>query len=723
MNTKARSVLILALVLLAGAALVAVIWAAPGHAPLSPGGAPTVVAYQGEVRVSGAPYTGNGYFKFAVVNAAGDTAYWSNDGTSAGGGEPTAAVQLAVSQGLFNVLLGDTTLGGMTQALTADVFSQPDRYLRVWFSSDNITFSQLTPDTRIAAVPYALQAQEAVDADTVDGLHASELRTHYQNVVVVAKSGGDYTSVQAAIDSIADAAADNAYLVWVAPGVYSETVTMKPYVHLQGAGQEATVITSTTSDSAWPPTQATLVLASDTSLRDLTVGNGGAGEANVALLATAGMTRTLVANVTARAQGDGLENYPIVLSGSGTGVTLQQVTALAENGSSHNIGLVNISGAAVVLRGGSFTGRGGANAWGILNANSATTLEAVDVTALGENGSNSNFGLYNRNGAAAVVRGGSFTGRGGANAWGINNADNDTTLEADNVTALAENGSSNNFGLENSGGAAVVLRGGSFTGSGGTSAYGIFSSGITTTLEADSVTALGRNSSGLNYGMENYNGGVATLRGGSFTGSGGNQASGVQNTLNSTLAAEGITALAENSSTENYGLFSYNGVTTTLRGGAFTGRGGTSAYGIYNSDSGATLEADSVTALGENGTFNYGLHNYNAVAATLRGGAFTGRGGTSAYGIYNSDSGATLEADSVTALGEDGSSNYGLYNDASATATADSSQFTGSSNGLYLNGGTVYLGVSQLDGGATRTTGSLTCFQVYDGSYTAYTCP
>ncbi len=35
-------------------------------------------------------------------------------------GQPTAAVQLAVSDGLFSVLLGDTTLGGMTQALTAE---------------------------------------------------------------------------------------------------------------------------------------------------------------------------------------------------------------------------------------------------------------------------------------------------------------------------------------------------------------------------------------------------------------------------------------------------------------------------------------------------------------------------------------------------------------------------------------------------------------------------
>jgi hypothetical protein len=616
MNTKKRYALIFALALLGGAALVAVTWAAPGNAPLAQGGAPAVVSYQGEVRVNVDPYTGNGYFKFAVVNAAGNAAYWSNDGTSTGGGEPTAAVQLAVSDGLFSVLLGDTTLGGMTQALTAAVFSQPDRYLRVWFSaSAGGPFSQLTPDTRIAAVPYALQAQEAADADTVDGLHASELGTHYQNVVVVAKSGGDYTGVQAAIDSISGAAADNPYLVWVAPGVYSETVTMKPYVHLQGAGQEATVITSTStsSNSTWPLTQATLVLANDASLRDMTVGNGGAGQNNAALLATAGMTRTLVADVTVRALGGGVNKYCIFLGGSGTGVTLQQVTALAENGSNHNVGLVNYSGAAAVLRGGTFTGRGGVRAWGIFNAYSNATLEAENVTALGENSSDHNSGFYNYSSAAAVLHGGVFTGRGG------------------------------------------------------------------------------------------------------------NQAGGVQNQLDSTLTAEGVTALAENGS-DNYCLGNYDGSVATLIGGSFTARGGTNSYAVGNEYHDSTLAAESVTALAENGSSkNYGLYNVDG-ATTLRGGSFTARGGTDAYGIYNGDSGATLEAESVTALAENGSSNYGLYNDFGA-AMADSSQFTSSSNGLYQNGGTVRLGVSQLDGGATRASGTLTCFQVYDANYAAYTCP
>ena len=143
--------------------------AAP-DAPLT--GAPTVVSYQGQVTVAGTPYTGAGYFKFAVVDQAGTTTSWSNDGTSTGGSEPTNAVQLSVNNGLFNVLLGDTALPNMT-ALPASAFAGTERYLRVWFSSDNITFTQLAPDRRIAVVPYALQAEEAKNADQLDGLHAS----------------------------------------------------------------------------------------------------------------------------------------------------------------------------------------------------------------------------------------------------------------------------------------------------------------------------------------------------------------------------------------------------------------------------------------------------------------------------------------------------------------------------------------------------------------------
>jgi len=148
--------------------------------PLLQGSAPTVVSYQGQVLVDSVPYTGTGYFKFAIVNGAGSTTFWSNDGTSTGGGEPINAVGLNVTNGLFNVLLGDTSLGSMTQALNASVFDSADRSLRVWFSDDNVSFTRLSPDRPIVAVPYALQAEEASNADMVDGLHASAFatRTH-----------------------------------------------------------------------------------------------------------------------------------------------------------------------------------------------------------------------------------------------------------------------------------------------------------------------------------------------------------------------------------------------------------------------------------------------------------------------------------------------------------------------------------------------------------------
>lgn len=64
----------------------------------------------------------------------------------------------------------------------------------------------------------------------------------YDNVVVVAKSGGDFDTITSALASITDATATNRYLVWVAPGTYNEQVLMNDYVDIEGAGEDQTVI-------------------------------------------------------------------------------------------------------------------------------------------------------------------------------------------------------------------------------------------------------------------------------------------------------------------------------------------------------------------------------------------------------------------------------------------------------------------------------------------------
>lgn len=121
---------------------------------------PQIINYQGRITVGGTNYDATGSFKFALVNTAGTVNYWANDGTASG--QPASGVSLAVSKGLYSVLLGDTTVSGMTTAIGSTVFANSDVRLRVWFS-DGSGYQQLTPDQRIAAVGYALVAGTVSD--------------------------------------------------------------------------------------------------------------------------------------------------------------------------------------------------------------------------------------------------------------------------------------------------------------------------------------------------------------------------------------------------------------------------------------------------------------------------------------------------------------------------------------------------------------------------------
>ncbi|MDY7078233.1 MAG: hypothetical protein SXV54_15060 [Chloroflexota bacterium] len=634
------------------------------------------------------------------------------EGATIGGGAGNAAGSdyATVPGGLLNAAQGDYSFaaGRRAKANYDGAF--------VWADSTDADFYSNGADQ------FSVRATGGVNFQTGSADFQINDRNVWQpaNVVLVAHSGGDYTSVQAAVDSIGDATADNPYLVWIAPGVYSETVTMRPYVHLQGAGQEAAFITSTATTGDWPPTTATLVLTEHTSLRDLTVVNTGTSFRNVALLAADGTTQTLVTDVTARAQGGGgTSNYAVFLTGDGTGVTLQHVTGLGEGGS-NNYGLYNQSGADVTLRGGSFTGRGGNSARGIYNEDSDTRLEAEGLIALGENGSNANYGLANSSNANATLRGGSFTGRGGANTYGILN--NNGTLETESITTLAENGAYC-YGLYNSVGATARLRSGSFTGRGGSnSAYGIYSKDSDTKLEAEGLTGLGENATGSNVGLYNSLSATATLHGGSFTGRGGLYTRGIYNSA--TLSAESLTGLAEGGATNNFGLYNEGAGAATLRGGSFTARGDGEVRGIYNRYSGTRLEVENVTALGENGTNNCGLYNSNVATATLRGGSFTGRGGENAYGIYNDDSGTTLEAEGVIGLGEDGTTyTSGLYNLGGTASATQSVLKCSAGRPAHGVGGSTIVSNSRLEGGAAL---GVTCVLVTQGtnvSTDGSTCP
>jgi hypothetical protein len=118
---------------------------------------PQIINYQGRVSAVGALFTGTAQFSFALVSPGGTSSYWSNDGTSTGGSQPTASVSVLVNQGLYSILLGDTNIAGMT-AIPTTVFSNADVRLRIWFDDGVHGSELLTPDQRIASVGYAQMA-------------------------------------------------------------------------------------------------------------------------------------------------------------------------------------------------------------------------------------------------------------------------------------------------------------------------------------------------------------------------------------------------------------------------------------------------------------------------------------------------------------------------------------------------------------------------------------
>lgn len=91
------------------------------------------------------------------------------------------------------------------------------------------------------AIPQRALAAGAVTGDKVEGDSLNELHFSVANRVVVAKNGGDFTSIGEARAAISPTS-DNPYVIDVMPGFYIENVAMKNFVHLRGAGHLQTAI-------------------------------------------------------------------------------------------------------------------------------------------------------------------------------------------------------------------------------------------------------------------------------------------------------------------------------------------------------------------------------------------------------------------------------------------------------------------------------------------------
>jgi hypothetical protein len=137
-------------------------------------------------------------------------------------------------------------------------------------------------DAKISGTISTSKLNVGTTAGTVaagDHTHNALYQSKYANVIVVAKSGGDFTDPVAAVASISNPSATNRYLVRIQPGVYDlgrTVIVMKNWVDIEGAGENSTVLTG--FGAAAGQFYTLVATASNSTLRSLTLqGTGTVG--------------------------------------------------------------------------------------------------------------------------------------------------------------------------------------------------------------------------------------------------------------------------------------------------------------------------------------------------------------------------------------------------------------------------------------------------------------
>jgi hypothetical protein len=410
-------------------------------APLAPVG--TGFTYRGRLLSAGSAADGSYDFRFTLF-----------DELTAGGqvGGAMTVLSQTVSGGLFAVILD----------FGPDAFQGDARYLQIEVRpAGNPTYSLLDPRQPITPVPYALFAFKAPP---------------YKNVVTVAQSGGQFTSITDALNSIPDADDTNRYLVRVGPGTYTDRVFMKEYVDIEGAGENATRITHPGSPN---PDTGTVVGANNAELRSLTVENTGNDSEAVAIFNDEASPSLL--HVTVIASGGSVTNYGLynrnfsspkvtdvtVTAWDGPNLVQSIIGVFNLNGSSPNMTDVTVSASGAVI-----------SNFGVTNNSSSPVMNNVTVTASG--------GAYNHN-------------------VGVNSF-NSSSPEMNNVNVSASDAAGENVGVKSDSSSTRIVT--SVITAGGISSYGVQS--VSTTVSG-TVTIDNSKIAGDGYSINNGSGAITRV--------------------------------------------------------------------------------------------------------------------------------------------------------------------------------------------------------------------
>lgn len=158
-----------------------------------------------------------------------------------------------------------------------------------------------------------------------------------KNVITVAKANGDFTNPVDAINSIPTSGSDvpsftNRYLIVIGPGMFFigvQQIVMREWVSIQGAGQDATLITGAVSTTAQNSSSAIVVTADNSAISDLTINNTGGVTYSMGIYAAGGSPRIEQLTVT----GSGSTyNYGIYIISSSPNITNVTATGTGYRG-------------------------------------------------------------------------------------------------------------------------------------------------------------------------------------------------------------------------------------------------------------------------------------------------------------------------------------------------------------------------------------------------------
>ena len=256
-------------------------------------------------------------------------------------------------------------------------------------------------------------------------------------VLWVAESGGDYTTLSAALAAIPGddederreidggmllaATEDNPYVIKIAPGTYEEVgpVVLKSYVDVEGSGQGVTTITCECGSNSLDGSAATVSASNiQAEIRHLTIAN------------TTGSDDTTYSTGVATFMSD--ESF-----------SMNNVTATATGGDNMS-GVANVGSwsllSSPLMNNVTATATGGINSAGVANSYSSPLMNNVTATATGANSA----GVYNEQGSSPLMNNVTAEGTGDVGGVGVFNNGSSATIRNSSIT-----GNTNSIALVN----------------------------------------------------------------------------------------------------------------------------------------------------------------------------------------------------------------------------------------------------------------------------------